>query len=189
MKKILLSTTCGLPGCGKTTFISCLKQCLQSTQQQQCKMILFSINMDQLYLRFFKNYDSTNNSSIVDQNNNYFNPLNWKKTRLFCLNQVLKLVQLLKRLFIEPNQLSLSTTINQFNIEFENDENIDVSIDDNNVSLSKTFSFDNSQLKDSDDSEKQFLIIIDDNMYYKSMRKEYFNISRQCKLKNCVLLP
>lgn len=182
---ITISITCGLPGSGKSTFINHLHEYYSSFELK--KTNLFSIDFDRLYSNHFeKNIINDNNELITMKSD--FNHSNWNVTRQLAFCQVENLKNLLMNSIEKAKENN-----NDNNIHFNNDLNL---IFENQLNQIIDFSFENDEFKILTNlkscfkttknskinfKNENFLIIIDDNMYYKSMRKKYFNLAKQSK--------
>jgi tRNA uridine 5-carbamoylmethylation protein Kti12 len=138
---------------------------------------------------------SINNNNANIQQIDAFDSTMWQRAGLLCLNATHLLLDVVHRQLLTTTTTtttvtttasstgdnSSGNTLSTFRQRFEaaNAQLQGLSLRDcfrcNNVDLLLDNRGDNQQLR--------YLIVIDDNMYYRSMRRDYYNCARKCKQK------
>ncbi|EGC32015.1 hypothetical protein DICPUDRAFT_156071 [Dictyostelium purpureum] len=152
----LLLILIGLPACGKTTFSKTLIEYLYSNKINLIDNNNLTSNIDQQINIYHLEYDEIFKliCKKIDNNNSLEN---WKPTRLEVYSQILNIINNKNNKLILLNQI---LPIKSYKLSNNIDNNNNNSID--NINKSKTIIN---------------LIILDDNMYYKSMRYKYYQLS------------
>jgi tRNA uridine 5-carbamoylmethylation protein Kti12 len=155
---IVLMIICGCPGTGKTYFTSKLKEYLETTTNYQL-----------LHITFDKIINSKLEKLIIDIDF-------WKESRILIQNLIKLLISYLKIVNKNYNN-NQSDYFNQHKINlFQNSTNM------NNINeeiFSSFVSLVNMQLNNSNGFKNKYILCLDDNMYYESMRFKYYQLARQ----------
>lgn len=148
---IVIVVLCGLPGCGKSTLANIVKEKCQLSDFDSLR------NVKCIIVR----YDDLIPSDLIYETNFSAGDSEWKEHRRCILAAVIQIV-----------------------ISFKNQETIHLHRSDHDiVQQIKSKIITNNELGNIEvtDQDSKLIVVIDDNMYFKSMRYEYFQLTRQCK--------
>ena len=196
MPLLCIAVTCGLPGAGKSSLVAHLVAAYATRDTS-----VLALDLDAVHRRLLTHRNNV--ADVACGDDRAFDSVIWQRTRARCERAVRALVESLsitRHRCGEQHDDDDDDDVHHDNNNHDDEDDatndmIDASNarrifdsvvpngdddDDGTMMLGEYFGFHRTN-DDNRPLARRVLVLIDDNMYYKSMRRDYYNLARQCR--------